>query len=33
MTALTGEHHKASAASIVMWGKDGEVIWSAPPDN
>jgi len=33
MTALTGENHKASAASIVMWGKDGEVIWSAPPDN
>jgi len=30
MTPLTGESHKTSAASLVMSGKDGKVIWRAP---
>jgi hypothetical protein len=26
----TGERHKTSAASVVLFGKDGKVLWSAP---
>jgi hypothetical protein len=26
----TGEHRTSSAASIVMWGSDQKMIWSAP---
>lgn len=29
-TVRTGESHTTSAASLVMFGKDGSVIWSAP---
>jgi hypothetical protein len=29
-TANTGEQHKTSAASLVLFGKDGKVLWSAP---
>ena len=29
-TLRTGETHKTSAASLVMFGKDGKVLWSAP---
>jgi hypothetical protein len=29
-TPRTGEAHKTSAASLVMFNKDGKVIWSAP---
>jgi hypothetical protein len=29
-TPRTGEAHKTSAASIVLFGKDGKVLWSAP---
>ena len=28
--ARTGEKHKTSAASLVLFGKDKEVLWSAP---
>jgi hypothetical protein len=30
ITPLTGETHKTSAASIVLFGKDKKVLWSAP---
>ncbi len=30
VTPSTGETHKTSAASIVMFNKDGKVIWRAP---
>ena len=30
MTPLTGETHKTSAASLIMFGKDDKVIWRAP---
>lgn len=30
VTPETGESHKTSAASVVMIGKDGKVIWRAP---
>ena len=30
LTAETGEHHKTSAASLVLLGKDGTLLWSAP---
>lgn len=30
VTPLTGETHRTSAASIVMLGKGGSVIWQAP---
>jgi hypothetical protein len=26
----TGESHKTSAASLVMFDKDGKIIWRAP---
>lgn len=29
-TPRTGETHKTSAASIVLFGKDGKALWSAP---
>jgi hypothetical protein len=29
-TTRTGEKHKTSAASLVLFGKDGKVLWSAP---
>jgi hypothetical protein len=29
-TARTGESHRTSAASIVMVGQDGNIIWRAP---
>jgi hypothetical protein len=29
-TTRTGESHKTSAASLVMFGKDGKIIWRAP---
>ena len=29
-TPRTGEAHKTSAASLVLFGKDGKVLWSAP---
>jgi hypothetical protein len=29
-TTGTGETHKTSAASIVLFGKDGKALWSAP---
>ena len=29
-TPRTGETHKTSAASLVLFGKDGKVLWSAP---
>jgi hypothetical protein len=31
VTPATGETHKTSAASIVLFGKDRKVLWSAPP--
>jgi hypothetical protein len=30
VTTRTGEQHKTSAASLVLFGKDGKVLWSAP---
>jgi hypothetical protein len=33
VTPATGETHKTSAASIVLFGKDRKVLWSAPPQN
>jgi hypothetical protein len=33
VTPATGETHTTSAASIVLFGKDGKVLWSAPPQN
>ena len=30
VTTRTGEQHKSSAASLVLFGKDGKVLWSAP---
>jgi len=30
LTPHTGETHKTSAASVVLFGKAGKVIWSAP---
>ena len=30
ITTRTGEKHKRSAASLVLFSKDGKVIWSAP---
>jgi len=30
VTPQTGEKHKTSAASLVLFGKDGKVLWSAP---
>jgi hypothetical protein len=30
VTPRTGETHKTSAASLVMFGKDNKVLWSAP---
>ncbi len=30
VTPRTGETHKTSAASLVLFGKDGKVLWSAP---
>lgn len=29
-TPRTGESHKTSAASIVLFGKDGKALWTAP---
>jgi hypothetical protein len=29
-TPRTGERHKTSAASVVLFGKDGKLLWSAP---
>ncbi len=29
-TTPTGQTHKTSAASLVLFGKDGKVLWSAP---
>ncbi|SRR6266446_3973790 len=29
-TVRTGESHETSAASVVLTGKDGKVLWSAP---
>lgn len=29
-TPRTGETHKTSAASVVLFGKDGKTLWSAP---
>lgn len=29
-TPRTGESHKTSAASVVLFGKDGKALWSAP---
>lgn len=33
VTPVTGETHKTSAASIVLFGKDKKLLWSAPPQN
>jgi hypothetical protein len=33
ITPATDETHKTSAASIVLFGKDKKVLWSAPPQN
>jgi hypothetical protein len=33
VTPANGETHKTSAASIVLFGKDRKVLWSAPPQN
>jgi hypothetical protein len=33
VTPATGETHTTSAASIVLFGKDRKVLWSAPPQN
>jgi len=30
VTTRTGEERQTSAASLVLFGKDGKVIWSAP---
>ncbi len=30
VTEKTGEQHKRSAGSVVILGKDGKMIWSAP---
>jgi len=30
VTPRTGETHKTSAASVVLFGKDQKVLWSAP---
>lgn len=30
VTSRTGEQHRTSAASFVLLGKDGKVLWSAP---
>jgi hypothetical protein len=30
VTAKTGETHRTSAASVVLFGKDKKVLWSAP---
>ena len=30
LTPQTGESHRTSAASLVMFGKDDKVLWSAP---
>jgi hypothetical protein len=30
LTSRTGESHQTSAASVVMFGKDKNVLWSAP---
>jgi hypothetical protein len=30
LTAQTGEAHRTSAASLVLFGKDNRVLWSAP---
>jgi hypothetical protein len=30
VTPETGESHKTSAASVVMFGKDGKLLWRAP---
>ena len=30
VTPRTGEQHKTSAASLVLFGKDSKVLWSAP---
>jgi hypothetical protein len=30
VTPSTGETHKTSAASVVLFGKDKNVLWSAP---
>lgn len=30
VTQRTGEQHTTSAASLVLFGKDGKVLWSAP---
>ncbi len=29
-TPRTGETHKTSAASVVLFGKDGKALWTAP---
>ncbi|GEM_PF-1661513 len=31
VTPSTGETHRTSAASVVLLGKGGKVLWSAPP--
>ncbi len=31
VTPATGETHRTSAASVVLLGKGGKVLWSAPP--
>jgi hypothetical protein len=33
ITPANGETHTTSAASIVLFGKDKKVLWSAPPQN
>lgn len=30
LTPTTGETHKTSAASVILFGKDKKVLWSAP---
>ena len=30
VTSRTGEQHQTSAASLVLLGKDGKLVWSAP---
>ncbi len=32
VTPLTGETHQTSAASVVLFGKKGKIIWQAPPE-
>ncbi|MGO9275658.1 MAG: hypothetical protein ACLQOO_36370 [Terriglobia bacterium] len=29
-TISTGEAHRTSAASAILFGKDGKILWSAP---